>query len=424
MFVCLISALMACIPFTQPEKDEPPALTWDNLKARMKWESDHGFTGVMLVARDGQVVLHEAYGMANREKQLAMKPDTTLAIGSTPIDFTKAGILLLAQQGKLKLSDPITKFFDHVPEDKKAMTLEQLMTGRSGLTDFHDIPGDKDKDHSWIDRDEAVRRILAGKLLFAPGQGRRHSHSAFGLLAAIVEIVSGQSYQDFTREHLFKPAGMNDTGFFGDAIPTERLAIGYGPRKDGEINAPPFWGKTSWLVMGSGGQTSTALDMWRWVQAVHGGKLLNEDSLRVYGGQGVLVGGDVYGFYIMYAGDHRNCMILMSNAVRPRFNKAVELLGNGLAGLVAGNVPGKFTLGIQMEVLDKGHVKIAAVSPGGAADRSGLRVGDLIKTINGKPLGDDLRETLGAALQKGGPIEVGVERDGKVMSVTIKPPVR
>ncbi|HQR07545.1 MAG TPA: serine hydrolase [Gemmatales bacterium] len=425
MFACLFLALLAGVTFAQPAKDEPPAVTWDTLKDRMKWESEHGFTGVVLVARDGQILLHEAYGMANRDKQIPMKHDTILAIGSTPIDFTKAGILLLAQQGKLNLSDPISKFFDQVPDDKKAMTLEQLMTGRSGLPDFHDIPSDKDKDHSWIDRDEAVRRILGSELLFAPGKGRRHSHSAFGLLAAIIEKVSGQSYQDFTREHLYQPAGMTDTGFFGDKIAPERMALGYGPRKDGEINAPPYWGKTSWLVMGSGGQTSTALDMWRWVQAVHGGKLLNEDSRRVYGGKGdILVGGDLYGFYIMYAGDHRNCMIIMSNAVRPRFNKSVEQLGNSLAGLVAGRGPGKFTLGVELDLNDASQVKVATVVPGGSADRSGLRAGDVLKSINGKPIGDDLREMLGTVLQAGKAFEFGIEREGKPLTVTIKPEAR
>src|SRR5262249_37673495 len=155
---------------------------------------------------------------------------------------------------------------------------------------------DRDKDHSWIGRDEAVRRILGQKLLFEPGKGRRHSHSAFGLLAAVLEIVSGQTYQDFTRQHLFEPAGMKDTSFFGEKYAEERMAIGYGPRKDGEVNAPPYWGKTSWLVMGSGGQVSTAEDMWRWTKAVKGGKILSKESLRHYAGpgDGMLIGGDMY----------------------------------------------------------------------------------------------------------------------------------
>src|SRR5262245_38914716 len=143
----------------QPADARPPAVTWDALDARMKWEADHGFAGVVLVARDGKVAFHKAYGTANREKKIAMRPDTIFGIGSTPIDFTKAGILLLAERGKLSLNDPITKHLAGVPDDKKAITLAHLMTGRSGLQDFHDVKTDRDPDHGWIDRGEAVRRI-------------------------------------------------------------------------------------------------------------------------------------------------------------------------------------------------------------------------------------------------------------------------
>jgi CubicO group peptidase (beta-lactamase class C family) len=191
----LVCILTACSLAAVPGGEAPP-VTWDALEARLNWEADHGFSGVVLVARDGKVVLHKAYGLANREKKIAMRPDTILAIGSTPIDFTRAGILLLADRGKLKLSDPVTQFFKEVPEDRRAMTVEHLLTGRSGLPDFHDVPTDRDPDHSWIDRDEAVRRIFRQKLLFPPGKQRRHSHSGYGLLAAVIEIVSGQSYPD------------------------------------------------------------------------------------------------------------------------------------------------------------------------------------------------------------------------------------
>src|SRR5262249_40528900 len=112
-------------------KDSGPAMTWQSLETRVQSEVDDGFVGVGLVARDGKIVLHKAFGVANREKRIAMRPDSILAIGSTPIDFTKAGILLLAEKGKLSLSDPITKFFDNVPEDKRPITVRHLMTGRS-----------------------------------------------------------------------------------------------------------------------------------------------------------------------------------------------------------------------------------------------------------------------------------------------------
>jgi CubicO group peptidase (beta-lactamase class C family) len=334
--VVLASAFIVLMAVRAPA-DEPPPFDWDTLESRMKWEADQGFSGVVLAARDGKVVSHKAYGMANRQKQIAMRPDTILAIGSTPIDFTKAGILLLAQRGKLSLSDSIAKYFDNVPEEKKAITIQHLMTGRSGLRDFHDIRSDRDPDHSYIDRAEAVRRILGQKLLFRPGQRRQHSHSAYGLLAAIVEIVSGQAYSAFTREQLFLPLGMKDTGFFGERYDERRLAVGYGLRKDGEVNAPPYWGKTSWLVMGSGGQVSTAMDMWRWLEALQSGKVLSQESVKqyLYPGSYLLNGGDMYGFEIVYAGKQRSCVILMTNAASPKSRPRLRRLEQATESLLA-----------------------------------------------------------------------------------------
>jgi CubicO group peptidase (beta-lactamase class C family) len=423
MILELVGAFALCLLTTAAQGDEPPPVTWEKLETRMEWEVNHGFAGVVLVARDGKVVLHKAYGLANRDKQIAMRPDTVLAIGSTPIDFTRAGILLLAERGKLKLSDGISQYFDNVPEAKRAITIQHLMTGRSGLQNFHDLPTDRDPNHSWIDRAEAIRRILDQKLLFSPGEKREHSHSAWGLLAAIIEIVSGQTYPDFVRENLFKPAGMSDTGFIGEKYPEERMAVGYGLRKDGEINAPPYWGKTSWLVMGSGGQVSTAMDMWRWMQAVEGGKLLAPESVKLYAspGQGMLVGGDIYGFEIMYAGNPRSFMVVMSNVASPKSRPQLGRLGQALTALVTDRKVARFSLGIQLEMVDDGKVKIANVMGGGAAERDGLRAGDLVISVAGKAIGDEPLAVLGPFLEKGDPIPFEIERAGKRLTVTVKP---
>ncbi len=420
-FVGFGITLIGCAQEPTKASAPPPTIGWDSFDARMDWEAEQGFSGVVLVARDGAIKFHKAYGMADRDKKIAMRPDTILAIGSTPIDFTKAGILLLADRGKLSLDDSITKHLEGVPDDKVPITIRHLMTGRSGLNDFHDHMTDRDKDHSWIDRTEAIKRILGQDLLFEPGKQRQHSHSAFGLLAAIIEVVSGQTYQNFTCENLFKPAGMTYTGFFGDKYADERMAIGYGPRKDGEINAPPYWGKTSWLVMGSGGQTSTAEDMWRWIQAVKGGKLLSKESLQQYAGpgEGMLVGGDRYGFDILYAGNPKSFMVVMSNARSPKRRPQLERFGQELAALVSDRKPAQFTLGVQLKVEDDGPIKIESVIPGGAAEKAGLQAGDLLLKANGKPLGETAAVL--ALLQTGDVIEFEIDRDGQRQTIKVKP---
>jgi len=333
-------ALLLCAVLQGPPDDLPRRpVIWEGLAARLEAEAASGFEGAVLVVRDDAVVLERAFGRANRAQQIPNRSDTIFAIGSTPIDFTRAAVLFLAQVGQLELDAPLARFFEDAPADKRTITLGQLLAGRSGLVDFVDTPEDRDPDHAWIDRAEFLRRVWASRLLFQPGSGEEHSHAAFGVLAAVVEIVSGQSYPEFCEENLFAPAGMLDTGFFGEPIPAERLAIGYGPRQDGEVNAPPFWGKTSWLVMGSGGQVSTLRDLWRWHQALRAGKLLEpEYAARYFGPPGAFLnGGDMYGFEIYYTQGPKTQFFLVTNAAEDRTRRrAVEALANDLAALVQG----------------------------------------------------------------------------------------
>ncbi|HEU4928824.1 MAG TPA: serine hydrolase domain-containing protein, partial [Candidatus Krumholzibacteria bacterium] len=169
----------------RPKGPEVAPITWENLSERLEEEATKGFTGTVLVVRGGEIVLHNGYGFANREEKIANGTETIFAIGSTPIDFTRGAILKLEEQGKLKTSDPITKYFDQVPADKQSMTIDHLMNRGSGLPDFHHVAGvDADPDLTWIDRDTAVQRILGATLLFPPGEGEAHSHSAWVLLAA------------------------------------------------------------------------------------------------------------------------------------------------------------------------------------------------------------------------------------------------
>ncbi len=338
-----LALVASCVsnPAQDPRQDlpAPRPIHWDTLQARMEEEVAAGFSGAVLVVRADEIVLNAGYGLANREEQLACTTETVFAIGSTPIDFTRAGVLLIAQAEELALTDPITTFFPDVPKDKRAITIDHLLSGRSGLVDFVDLPTDRDPDHAWIDRDEFLRRVWGTKLLFEPGKGHLHSHAAWGLLAAVVEVVSGETYPAFTRKNLFEPAGMQDTGFFGEPIAAERLAIGYGPRSDGEVNAPPYWGKTSWLVMGSGGQVSTTGDMLRWHRALRAEEILGPDMLaRYFGPPGSLLdGGDMYGFQIFYTQGPGSQMFLVSNsAVDRERQRSLEALAGDLARLVMG----------------------------------------------------------------------------------------
>lgn len=411
-------------------------ITWENLADSMKQAESEGFEGALLVTRNGQIVFEKGFGLANREMNIKNNINTVFGIGSQPIDFTHVAILLLKDRGKLELSDPITKYFPNVPEDKQQITIEHLMTGRSGFPDFHDRPSDENKDHTWIDRDEAVRRMLENKLLFEPGKGESHSHSAWGMLAAIVEIVSGESYQAFTTKNLFEPAGMVDTKFYGNPVPVERIAVGYGELKSSEPNSPPHWGKTSWLVMGSGGQVSTLPDILRWETAVKEGKILSPESTEAFLQQhkGLAMDGSIYGFEFMHSYDPSSLFLLISNSVESRKKRRnFKELGRRLYPLVNNRqadsggdsqpktANSKFSLGVIMEDSGDGQVVVKQIVPGSAAERDGLQVDDRLISANGQTFEEDSLSVLQPLLQDGKPIKFEVERAGRVTTVTVTP---
>lgn len=251
----------------EEEADGAPAieLSRDTLEAQVdSYMAEAGNTGIVFVAIDGETVLEKAYGMAHEELGVPVSLDTAFGIGSRPIDFTIAAISLLEQRGQLSQDDTLADYLDNVPPDRAGMTLRQMMTGQSGLPDFPANDSDWDDDLGWIDRAEFERRTLAIPLIFAPGEGEEHSHWAFGVLAAVVERVSGQSYAEFLRENFFDPAGMMRTGDYGDSrgLAFTDFAAGGGIQR-GLPNIPPNWGPTSWLVLGSGGMFSTLGDLRR-----------------------------------------------------------------------------------------------------------------------------------------------------------------
>ncbi|MFN2514071.1 MAG: serine hydrolase domain-containing protein, partial [Pyrinomonadaceae bacterium] len=136
--------------------------------------------------KDGQVILSKGYGLANRERKIPVTPDTIFDIGSLVKQFTAAAILKLEMKGKLRITDPISKYFKNVPPDKATMTLHHLLTHTAG---FPDAIGD---DYEVISRDEYIKRALNTMLLSAPGEKYKYSNVDYSLLGAIVEMRSGQ----------------------------------------------------------------------------------------------------------------------------------------------------------------------------------------------------------------------------------------
>ncbi len=309
-----LRSLMLDSSAVAPPQPAGPALTWQTLEARLQVAEREGFAGAVLAIHNGHEMLHRGYGMADRVAGRPNGAETIFDIGALPIDFTRAAIFLLLQQDRLTLDDPITRFLPDVPADKHGITIRHLLTGRSGLHNFHGRPEDADPDLTWIDRAEAERRILSQRLLFAPGSDRSPSHSAFGLLAAVVERVSGVTYEDFVGAHFFRPAGMRRTGPYGDSLglSASSFAVGYGLSSVGEPNIPPNWGPTSWLIKGSGGMVSTPADMHRFFQYVRSGQVLRGEALTHYLDRGSAVGATDRGFFFLHAWAGGDSMVFLA----------------------------------------------------------------------------------------------------------------
>ena len=230
-----------------------------------------GFSGVALVQKHSDVVLRKGYGWADKKDGLKMTTGNVFDLGSITKQFTAAAILRLEADGKLSTTDKITRFFKDVPPDKQGITLHQLLTHSAGLeSDF------ADSDYAPVGRDEYVRLALASKLMTPPGEHYEYSNAGYSLLAAIVELTSGMSYEAFLAERLFKPAGMVETGYKLPHWPEARIARGSQDGKDwGTIIArisPPD--APYWVLRGNGGIHTTLHDVARWNEALYDDRVL------------------------------------------------------------------------------------------------------------------------------------------------------
>lgn len=228
-----------------------------------------GFSGSALVVVGGRPVLANGYGLADRPRQVPNTADTAFDFGSVMKGFTSAAIFELAAQGKLAVAASIATVLEAVPADKRAITILQLIQHRAGLGEYHDTEGDFEP----MTRLEARARIFAQPLLFEPGTDQAYSNSGYTLLADIVEIVSGQPFTEYVRTHLFVPAKMNDSGFFGDSVwQRVETAIGYDASTFG-TNDPAEWPYT-WSLVGNGGLVTTVSDLDRWLTSLWTGRVV------------------------------------------------------------------------------------------------------------------------------------------------------
>jgi CubicO group peptidase (beta-lactamase class C family) len=231
-----------------------------------------GFAGVVIMSENGKPLIAQGYGLADRERGLPWTPATVSTIGSITKQFTAAGIARLEEKGRLGFQDPLKKYFPNAPDDKAAITIHQLLTHSSGLTDPEGI-GDFDP----VGRDEYIRAVFATPLASKPGERYEYANANYSLLGAVIELATGKSYEQAMRELIFAPAGLAHTGYKGPDWAKLSIAQGYeGEKKWGTIlERPMALDGPYWALRANGGIHSTGEDMVRWAEALSAGSVIS-----------------------------------------------------------------------------------------------------------------------------------------------------
>lgn len=226
-----------------------------------------GFGGTILIEVKGKPVFEKSYGFADRAKKIPFTPQTIAQIGSITKSMTAFAILNLAHEGKIDIEKPVKTYLPGAADPAGSATIHQILTHHAGLTD---TCGD---DFDPLTKEDELKKCMAKPLAFPPG-GDHYSNMGYSILAAVVEQVSGQSWESYLRAHLWQPLNMNHTGLtqFGDAK-AGQFAYGYPPdkpRDDVISNSIAKLKGADWNLKGNGGTQSTVVDMERYYQALSG----------------------------------------------------------------------------------------------------------------------------------------------------------
>jgi CubicO group peptidase (beta-lactamase class C family) len=296
LLVPFLFAASACSDPDDAPGDDEPADVASQLRSRIDEAVADGFSGSLLVTVNGERLVTEAHGLADRENDVPNTVETAFDVGSILKNFTATAVFRLAEDGMLELSDPLSAVFPDVPPDKADITLLELVQHRAGFDEYHDTEGDFEP----MTRLEAREHIFAQELLFEPGTDEAYSNSGYTLLADVIETTSGETFTDYVHHALFEPAGMVASGFYSEPLwQSVDTAIGYDASTFGD-NDPATWPYT-WALVGNGGLVATVEDLERWVDALFGGRIVEAETLEIMrseyfsAGEATVGGETVYG---------------------------------------------------------------------------------------------------------------------------------
>ncbi len=280
--VCVLAAAMAAPALARKPAaaDATIAARIDALLAPLFDADAPGAT--VIVTRDGETIFRKAYGMADVEAGRAMRPDDAMRLASVTKQFTAAAIMLLVEEGKLRLDEDFTVYLPDYPKPAQTITVDQLLTHTSGIPGYTELPGFGIAIGMDVTPAQMIERFNRLPLQFAPGTRMRYNNSAYFLLGAIIERVSGRPYAEFMAERVFEPLGMRDTAYEGHERHGKTRVQGYRRiEREGRPAFAPAQPISMTQPYSAGALISTVDDLARWDAAIASGRLLKPESWRL-----------------------------------------------------------------------------------------------------------------------------------------------
>lgn len=266
----IVSVFLACCACLAPDS-VPAASVSVYVKAEMERQHIPGLS--LLVAKGGKTVFAEGFGLANVELQVPVKPETSFQSGSVGKQFTATAVMMLVEEGKVGLDDPLTKYFKDSPKSWNDVTVRELLSHTAG---FGDYPKGFDFRKDWTES-ELLKLVQGIPLAYPPGTKWAYSNLGYLTLGILIHNVTGEFYGDFLQQRIFRPLGMNSTRIISESDIVPNRAAGYrlveGELKNQEWVAPMI------NTTADGSLYFSTLDLAKWDAALYTEKLLKKSSL-------------------------------------------------------------------------------------------------------------------------------------------------
>ncbi|MGY8767814.1 MAG: serine hydrolase domain-containing protein [Pirellulales bacterium] len=291
--------LLVCIAHVSPafgqtlSRDASSITALVDSVGRKAVEKD-GIVGISIgVSKEGETLYAQGFGLASVELNVPATDDTVYRIGSISKEFTAAAILLLVEDGKVALDDPITKYVSDYPALDPPVTILHLLQHTSGIRDFTRLPEFRKERPNEVTADEVIQRFQDLPVNFLPQEKHQYCNSGFFLLGVVIEKASGMTYAEFVSQRLLEPLKLDQTYCDSNSLIIPLRASGYS-NWGGRLKNAAYININS--TIGAGSMASTVHDLLRWQHALVGTKLLEAASSEKMMTRGELQNGKKFNY--------------------------------------------------------------------------------------------------------------------------------